>query len=174
MTARAIILKKEGWCVYPAVSLLQNIQGFLQYTQNDPQLMRILTLFGMKNFEGDEMDDIRSWADDEFMKMGGREPTKEEQEEAAKAAENAPPDANQAILMAESRKSDALAEKAEADKILSYAKVETEQANAENTQADTAKTYSEIDRDDLAAGIAAANAINQVASAPPQQPRTGE
>jgi len=147
--------------------ILQDIQGFLQYTQNDPELMRIMTLFAMKNMEGDEVDVLRKFADKKFMQMGGREPTKEEQAEAAKAAENAPPDANHELLMAESRKSDAQAEKADAETIETY-------ANIEKIQAETAETYSGIDRDDLSSGIAAANAINQVASAPPQQPRTGE
>jgi hypothetical protein len=128
--------------------ILQNIQGFLQYTQNDPELMRILTLFAMKNFEGDEVDVVRDWADKKFMEMGGREPTEEESKEMAEAQENAPPNPESELLLAEAGNSKASAELKEAKVIETY-------ANVEKKQAETAEVTASIDRDDLRAGMEA-------------------
>lgn len=141
--------------------ILQSIQGFLQYTQNDPELMRILTLFAMKNFEGDEVDVIREWADRKFMEMGGREPTEEEAAQMKAAKEAQGPDANQAFLMAEAANSEAKAKKAEAETLKTLAEIE-------ETQADTAETLAGIGREDRAQAIEAAKLMREAVSAPPR------
>jgi hypothetical protein len=148
--------------------ILRDIQGFLQYTQNDPEIMRILTLFAMKNFEGKEVGMVRDWADRKFMEMGGREPTPEEAAEIEQTQANAQPDANEQFLQASAREADAKAQKTEADTLKTLADVE-------ETEAKTLETYAGINRDDLSQAVAAEEAnrrMNQPVSAPPQ--RTGE
>ena len=138
--------------------ILLNVQGFMQFAQADPQLMRVLILTGMKNFEGDEMDETRSWADTQLMEMGVREPTQEEKKKAAKEAENAPPNPEAELLLAEAGKSEKLAEKAEADTFKSL-------AQTKETVAKTAEIMSGIDRDDQQQVL---DALETAVSAPPQ------
>ena len=138
--------------------ILQQVQGFLQYVQGDPELNKVLTLTGMKNFEGDEMSETRNWADTQLMEMGVRKPTKEEEKEAAKKAENAPPDAQQEFLMAEAAKAVAETDKVEVDTLKSL-------AETEETKAKTAEIISGIDRDDQQQVL---DALEQAAPAPPQ------
>ena len=149
--------------------ILQNIQGFLQFTQNDPELMRILTLFAMKNLEGDEVDQVRDWADKKFMEMGGRKPTEEEAAEQKAAADAQGPDANTQFLEASAREADAKAESIQIDNLKTLAEVE-------ETEAKTMETYAGIGRDDISQAVAAEEAYNRMkaASAPPAPTRTGE
>lgn len=97
----------------------------------DPAEATVLSAAIIMNMDGEGLEDLRGYYRRKLVQTGAVEPTEEEKTELAQAAANQPPDANAEFLLAEARKSLALANKAIADATLAAAKTA-------NTAADTA------------------------------------
>jgi hypothetical protein len=128
------------------------LTGLMQIT-TDPQTMQVLSAMAMMNMEGEGIGDVRKWFRKQLVQMGAMEPTDEEAEEMAAAAQNAPPDANAAFLEASAQEAQAKAIKAQAD-------TEYALARAQESKATTLSTLAKIDQDDQKAAIETAKAIN--------------
>jgi hypothetical protein len=88
----------------------------------DPETQSVLSSAALMNMDGEGLDDIRGFFRSKLVKMGVVKPSDKEAAELQAEAENAPPDANTAYLMAEAQKSQALTVKAAADTELVKAK----------------------------------------------------
>ncbi len=119
---------------------VRSLTGMMQITQ-DPQDLKVLTATAMMNMEGEGLSDINEYYRRQLLDMGAAKPTPEEAKEleSAAAAKSAqPPDANTQFLLSEAQKSQALADKADADTAVAI-------ANIEKVQSEAAKNYAGID-----------------------------
>lgn len=120
-------------------ALVRELTGVLQMTQ-DPETVTVLTSMILMNLEGEGMADIRAFYRRKLVRMGVIAPTDDEREELAAEQANQQPDPNAQFLQAEAAKSVALAKKAEADTMLTHAKVG-------QTNADTVVKLTGIEQD---------------------------
>ena len=120
----------------------------------------------MLNMEGEGIGDVRKWFRRQLVQMGAIEPTEQEAEEMAAAAQNVQPDPNAAFLQASAQEAQAKAIKAQADTQLAIAK-------AQQTKADTLATLAGIDQSDRRAAIETATAIQGIVGQQQPQPPVG-
>lgn len=96
----------------------------------DPAEATVLAAAIIMNMDGEGLEDLQAYYRRKLVQMGAVEPTTEEKQQLDDAAKNKQPDPNAEFLLAEARKSLALAQKALADAEQSHLK-------AENLAADT-------------------------------------
>lgn len=134
-------------------AVVRSVTSLLGVT-TDPETASMLTHAAIMNTEGEGLEDIRNASRKKMVAMGVIEPTKEEKEQAAAAAENTPPDANATLATA-------MAAEAEAKAELATAQVGKALADAELTQAKTAETLANIPIAQRDSAIKAAEAIQK-------------
>lgn len=105
---------------------------------SDPETKAVLEGLVLMNVEGDGMRDVNAWARKRLVKAGAIEPTEQEAQDMAQAAQNAKPDANQQYLEAAAQEAAAKAGKAAADTELTKAKTLETLSNIENANTDQA------------------------------------
>ncbi len=123
---------------------------------DNPQDREILTAMILQNVEAEGIEDVNKFYRRKLVKMGVEKPTPEEEEELMKEAQAAaqqPPDAQTQYLIAGAKKEQALADKAQADTLLS-------EANADKARADAAKTVSDIKAQDIGLKLQVLDAVN--------------
>jgi len=147
---------------------VRSLTAMLQMTA-DPQDQAVITAMAMMNMEGEGIGEIRQYYRKKLVNMGVVEPTEQEQEEMAAAAQAAQqPGPEQQYLTALAQESMAKAQKAQADTVLTAAK-------AEETKAKTAETLSKMSREEQRATVSTIKDLsdiqnqNQPAAAPPLQ-----
>lgn len=133
---------------------LKAATGMMAATQ-DPKAQSILALVAMMHMDGENVDGVRKWARRELVNLGVLEPTAEEAQQIAAAAQNAQPDPQAAYLAAEAEKSKAQAQQALAD-------VELTAAKTDKTKADTFAVLADVDVSRQAAVIDAAKSLDEM------------
>ena len=120
---------------------VNTVIGMLQIAQN-PEDAQVLQAMALMNMEGDGIAPIREFYRKKLVQLGVVEPTEEEAQAMAEAAENAEPSPQETYLMAEASKAQAGAKKAEAEvfKVL---------ADTEKTKAETLDTLDNINLKEL-------------------------
>ena len=119
---------------------VRSLINMMQVTK-DPETIKVLSSMAIMNLEGEGMSDLHDYFRAQLVRLGAVKPTEEEFEQMTQEMQNAKPDPNAAYLTAAAAESDAKAEKAKADTILTLAK-------SEQTQAKTAEIISEINRNE--------------------------
>lgn len=104
----------------------------------DPETLQVLGAMAMMNMEGEGIDEVRGFFRKRLLRMGVVQPTKQEAQEMAEAAQNQQPDPNALYLQAAAQEAEAAAAESRADTVLKIAK-------AEETKAKTVQIASEID-----------------------------
>lgn len=132
---------------------VKNLTAILQYFQN-PQEQSIIAASIVTQMDSDNLGDLQKWARRTLLSAGAATPTEEEAQEMAQAQANQQPNPNDVYLMAEARKSQALAGKAEADTAKSI-------AETEKTQVEAAQVLNEIGLAKIDRLIAALEASNK-------------
>lgn len=120
-------------------SAVKNLMAMMQVTA-DQELQSVLGAYALMNTDIEGGRDLVKFARKRLLNAGVVTPTEEERQELEKAAQeaaNQPPDANTQYILAEAAKSQAIANKTEADTQLTMAKVE-------QTQVETVKTATEV------------------------------
>jgi len=141
-------------------STVRTLMGVMQITGAvDPETTQLLSNAILMNVEGEGLQDLRDYSRQKLVRIGAIKPTKEEQTKMAEEQANQKPDPNAEFLMAEADKSQALAQKAQADTGLAI-------ANTEKAHADAAATLASIPQGQAAAAIEAARAINELSQPP--------
>lgn len=120
---------------------VQTLIGMLSITQ-DPQAQRVLQAMALMNMEGDGISETREYFRKQLVQMGVLEPTKEEAEAMAKAAQEPSPQ-DQALL--------AMAAESQAKAMKAQAEVQETLSDVELNKAKTAETYAKVDRENLLA-----------------------
>jgi hypothetical protein len=82
---------------------VRSLLGMLQLTQ-DPQTQQVLLAMAFQNMEGEGISDVRAYFRKQMVQLGVMEPTPEEAEQMAAAAQNAPPDPNAVFVEAAAEK----------------------------------------------------------------------
>lgn len=118
---------------------VQTILGMMQVVQ-DPETQQVLQSMALLNMEGDGIAQTRGYFRRKLVQMGVLEPTKEEAQMMAKAAQEAAqePDPQKEALMAMAAEAQAKAQKA-------MAEVQEVLSDVQLNVAKTAETYSEVD-----------------------------
>jgi hypothetical protein len=111
---------------------VRSLLGMLQLTQ-DPQTQQVLLAMAFQNMEGEGISDVRGYFRKQMVQAGIMQPTPEEAEEMAAAAQNAQPDPNAQYVQAVTEEAMAKTEKARADTLLTMAKAEETQAKTMET-----------------------------------------
>ncbi len=131
----------------------------------DPSQAALWGLVAVMNYEGEGLSDVREWARKQLVTMGAMKPTKQdllEQQQAAAAQGEAPPDPQAQLAAAMSAEAEAKAVKAQAE-------TEKAVAQTEGLRADTAATLAQIPIEQQKAAIEAAQAIAQGLNGAQQQ-----
>ena len=105
----------------------------------DPETVNILSSLAIMNMEGEGVTDARKYFRKKLVGSGVLEPTKEEEEQMLKDAENQQPNPNTELALAMAEESKAKAIKAQADAQLVAAKTA-------ETEAKTLETYANMDQ----------------------------
>lgn len=128
----------------------------------DPNDQKVISSMAMMNMEGEGIVPVRDYFRKQMVQMGVIEPTDQEAEEMAAAAEQqSQPTPEQQYLEAETRK-------AQADAAHVMAEIEETQASAANKRADTIKTLADIDREAIEAAAAVSGELAETGTTPPQ------
>jgi hypothetical protein len=135
---------------------VRSIMGLLTLAQ-DPETRTVLEAMAMMNMEGEGLSETRKFFRKKLVSIGAVEPTDDEAEEMAAAAQNQQPDPQAVYLAAETQKAEADTVKAQADTAWTVAR-------AEETRAKTAETLAGIDIDQRRSAIDAADKLRQIAS----------
>jgi hypothetical protein len=106
----------------------------LQLTQ-DPQTQQVLLAMAFQNMEGEGISDVRAYFRKQMVQAGIMQPTPEEAEEMAAAAQNAQPDPNAVFVEAAAEKAMAEADKARADAVKTGAETALTEAKTLETLA---------------------------------------
>jgi hypothetical protein len=93
----------------------------------------VLLAMAFQNMEGEGISDVRGYFRKQMVQAGIMQPTPEEAEEMAAAAQNAQPDPNAQYVQAVTEEAMAKTEKARADTLLTMAKAEETQAKTMET-----------------------------------------
>jgi len=109
----------------------------------------------MLNMEGEGLSDVREFFRKRLVMMGVMEPTEEEAEQMAAAAQNQKPDPQAVYLQAAAEEAMAKAQKAQADTVYTAAK-------AQETQAKTVETLARLDMDKQRQAVETAKDINEI------------
>jgi hypothetical protein len=149
-------------------ALVRELTGVLQMT-TDPETMTVLTSMILMNLEGEGMADIRAFYRRKLVKMGVIEPTEDEKKQLAQeqAAAAQQPDPNAEFLQASAQKALADARKAEADTLLTHAKVD-------QTNADTVTKLAGIDQAQADHALAVSQHVEGVAQAREQMAQAAQ
>jgi len=108
-------------------SIVNNLMKFLPVV-TDPETQQVLTSVIFNNIEGDGLQEVRDFFRYKLIKMGVLTPTKEENKKLATELANKQPDPNAAFLISSAKQAEALAQKAQADSILSVSKAKESEA----------------------------------------------
>lgn len=150
-------------------SAVESATGMMQATQ-DPKMQSMLALVALMHIDGENMAGIRKWARLELVKLGVEDPTPEEAQQMAAAAQNAPPDPQATYLLAEAEKAKVQAQQLAAQSLLTA-------AQTDKAKADTIATLADVDASRQAAAIDAVKSLHEIsdkqASSLDQAPRAG-
>jgi hypothetical protein len=135
-------------------SMTRSIMNVMALTQ-DPETLNVLTSMLMLNMEGEGLGDVREFFRKRMVMMGVMEPTEEEAEQMAAAAQNQQPDPQAVYLQAAAEEAMAKAQKAQADTVYTSAK-------AQETQAKTVETLARLDMDKQRQAVETAKDINEI------------
>jgi hypothetical protein len=113
---------------------VRSLLGMLQLTQ-DPQTQQVLLAMAFQNMEGEGISDVRAYFRKQMVQAGIMQPTPEEAEEMAAAAQNAQPDPNAVFVEAAAEKAMAEADKARADAVKTGAETALTEAKTLETLA---------------------------------------
>jgi hypothetical protein len=127
---------------------------------SDPQTKAVLEALAMMNIEGEGVSDVRAFFRKKLVQMGAIQPTEEEAQQMAAAAQNAQPDPQALYLQAAAQEAQAKAMKAQADTALAL-------ANSEKTKAETVKTLASVNISAQDQAIKTAEAIARATTARP-------
>jgi hypothetical protein len=116
------------------LATVRSLLGMLQLTQ-DPQTQQVLLAMAFQNMEGEGISDVRAYFRKQMVQLGVMEPTPEEAEQMAAAAQNAPPDPNAVFVEAAAEKAMAEADKARADAVKTGAETALTEAKTLETLA---------------------------------------
>jgi hypothetical protein len=133
----------------------------LQLTQ-DPQTQQVLLAMAFQNMEGEGISDVRAYFRKQMVQAGIMQPTPEEAEEMAAAAQNAQPDPNAVFVEAAAEKAMAEADKARADAVKTGAETAL-------TEAKTLETLAKVGGE--VGGAAVAGAEMQAGIPVPAEPQ---
>lgn len=129
--------------------------------QSDPELSQALAITAFLNMDGEGVDDLQKWLRRRALQIGLVQPTEEEAQQLAQAAQSQQPDPQAQALLAMAAKEAALAQKAEADTAKSRADTIKTLADAQKIRSETIKTDAEAMR------VANEAALSSVASRSP-------
>jgi hypothetical protein len=135
-------------------SMTRSIMNVMALTQ-DPETLNVLTSMLMLNMEGEGLGDVREFFRKRLVMMGVMEPTEEEAEQMAAAAQNQQPNPQAVYLQAAAQEAMAKAQKAQADTVYTAAK-------AQETQAKTVETLARLDMDKQRQAVETAKDINEI------------
>jgi len=135
-------------------SMTRSIMNVMALTQ-DADTLNVLTSMLMLNMEGEGLSDVREFFRKRLVMMGVMEPTEEEAEQMAAAAQNQQPDPQAVYLQAAAEEAMAKAQKAQADTVYTSAK-------AQETQAKTVETLARLDMDKQRQAVETAKDINEI------------
>jgi hypothetical protein len=121
-------------------AIVRSLTNMMQVT-SDQETVNILSSLAMMNMDGEGVSNVKKYFRKKLVLSGVLEPTEEEAQQMAAAAQDQQPDANTLYLQAAAQNEAAKAQKAQADTVLTMAK-------AEESQAKTAETLAGIERDD--------------------------
>lgn len=127
---------------------------------SDPQTKAVLESIAMMNIEGEGISDVRAFFRKKLVQMGAIQPTEEEAQQMAAAAQGAQPDPQALYLQAAAQEAQAKAMKAQADTALAL-------ANSEKTKAETVKTLASVNISAQDQAIKTAEAIARATTARP-------
>jgi hypothetical protein len=132
---------------------VKNLLSAVQVT-TDPTTQNILSSLIMMNMEGEGVNDAAKYFRKQLVQQGVIEPTEEEAEQMALAAQNQQPSAQDQYLAAEAARSQASAQKLVAETEETY-------ADMAKTKAETLDTLTGIERADEQQALKTLDAINQ-------------
>jgi hypothetical protein len=112
----------------------RTLLSMMQFAQ-DPQIQKMLLAALMQNIEGDGVKDVAKFLRKEMVAAGVMEPTQEEAQALAQAAQNQQPDPNVLYIQAVSEKERAQAQKAQADSVNALADAQLKRAKVQETLA---------------------------------------
>jgi len=112
----------------------RTLLSMMQFAQ-DPQIQKMLLAALMQNIEGDGVKDVAKFMRKEMVAAGVMEPTQEEAQALAQAAQNQQPDPNVLYIQAVSEKERAQAQKAQADSVNALADAQLKRAKVQETLA---------------------------------------
>ena len=135
-------------------SMTRSIMNVMALTQ-DPETLNVLTSMLMLNMEGEGLGDVREFFRKRLVMMGVMEPTEEEAEQMAAAAQNQQPNPQAVYLQAAAEEAMAKAQKAQADTVYTSAR-------AQETQAKTVETLARLDMDKQRQAVETAKDINEI------------
>jgi hypothetical protein len=110
----------------------RTLLSMMQFAQ-DPQIQKMLLAALMQNIEGDGVKDVAKFMRKEMVAAGVMEPTQEEAQALAQAAQNQQPDPNVLYIQAVSEKERAQAQKAQADSVNALADADLKRAKVQET-----------------------------------------
>jgi hypothetical protein len=112
----------------------RTLLSMMQFAQ-DPQIQKMLLAALMQNIEGDGVKDVAKFMRKEMVAAGVMEPTQEEAQALAQAAQNQQPDPNVLYVQAAAEKERAQAQKAQADSVNALADAQLKRAKVQETLA---------------------------------------
>ena len=112
----------------------RTLLSMMQFAQ-DPQIQKMLLAALMQNIEGDGVKDVAKFMRKEMVAAGVMEPTQEEAQALAQAAQNQQPDPNVLYVQAAAEKERAQAQKAQADSVNALADADLKRAKVQETLA---------------------------------------
>lgn len=115
-------------------AVVRALTGMMSITQ-DPQMQSVLSAYALMNMEGEGLADLREFNRKKLVQMGVVQPTEQEAEDMAAAAQNAQPDPQAQLALSLAREAEAKGMKAEADTGLAIAKTQEAKAKALDTLA---------------------------------------
>jgi hypothetical protein len=110
----------------------RTLLSMMQFAQ-DPQIQKMLLAALMQNIEGDGVKDVARFMRKEMVAAGVMEPTQEEAQALAQAAQNQQPDPNVLYVQAAAEKERAQAQKAQADSVNALADADLKRAKVQET-----------------------------------------
>ena len=110
----------------------RTLLSMMQFAQ-DPQIQKMLLAALMQNIEGDGVKDVAKFMRKEMVAAGVMEPTQEEAQALAQAAQNQQPDPNVLYVQAAAEKERAQAQKAQADSVNALADAQLKRAKVQET-----------------------------------------
>lgn len=107
----------------------------LQFSNQDPETMQILTSFALMNIQGQGVEDINDFYRKKLIKLGVVKPSDEELKEIQQELANTPPDPQSQYLQSAAQAEQTKSQKNQAETQLTYAKIQETQARAANLMA---------------------------------------